>query len=71
MAEQRIKADMVVEDVTALYPETCKVFLRYGLHCIGCPISRHHTISQIVQENNLDMEPLLVDLNAAISRARP
>jgi len=67
MGEQRIAADMLVEDVIALYPETYKIFLRYGLHCVGCPISRHHTISQIAQENSLDVEPLLVDLNAAIS----
>ena len=68
MAEQKIAPEMVVEDVTARYPETYKTFLHYGLHCVGCPISRHHTIAKIAQENGKELEPLLTDLNAAIGK---
>ena len=68
MADRKITPDMLVEDVTERYPETDKIFLQYGLHCVGCPISRHHTISCIAAENGLALEPLLTDLNAAIGK---
>lgn len=62
-----VHADMLVGDLIDQHPNTIKVFVRYGLHCVGCPISRHHTIARIALENNLDLEQLLSDLVKGIS----
>lgn len=48
------------------YPETVAVLLRFDLHCVGCPISRHHTLAQVARDNDMSLEDLLQALRQAL-----
>lgn len=65
---QMITQDTLIEDVINNYPHAIKIFMRHCLHCIGCPISHHHSVRDCARENNLDMEALLAELNNNVSK---
>ncbi len=43
---EEIKADMLIGEVVAKYPQAATVFLKYGLHCVGCYVSPYETLEQ-------------------------
>lgn len=53
-----------VEDMTYEYPETAVLLLRKGVQCVGCWVSRHHTVADMAREWHLDLARLLQELNA-------
>jgi len=61
-----ISADLTVDQMAQFYPETIAVLLRLGLHCVGCPISRHHTLAQVARDNGMPLETLLEALQQAV-----
>lgn len=69
MANQVITADMLIDTIVTDYPETTRVFLRHRLLCVGCPISRHHMVTDCAEENSLDVGALVDELNEAIRKA--
>lgn len=62
-----ITADVLVQDVVERHPQAIPVFSSHGLHCPGCYISPFHTIADVAREYALAIEPLLRDLNGAIT----
>jgi len=64
-----ITADCLVQDVVERHPQTIVVFNRYGLQCVGCYISPFHTIADSAREYSMTLDPLLQDLNQAITPA--
>ena len=64
---EQIKANSLVQQVVEQYPQTIPVFARHGLQCVGCYISPFHTITDTAREYALSLEPLLADLNRAVS----
>ena len=67
MTNQVITADTLLEQMFDAYPQTSKVFVSHGLHCVGCPISHHHRVVDCVTENDLDLERFLAELRQAVS----
>ena len=66
-AGEAIRADSLVKEVVECHPQTIAVFARRdGLQCVGCHISRFHTIGDSAREYALKLEPLLSDLNRAV-----
>ena len=63
----RITADVLVQEVVEHHPQAIAVFLSHGLKCPGCYISPFHTIADVAREYALAIEPLLSDLNRAIT----
>jgi hybrid cluster-associated redox disulfide protein len=66
-ATRQIKANSLVQQVVERHPQTIPVFARHGLQCVGCYISPFHTITDTAREYALSLEPLLSDLNRAVS----
>lgn len=64
----KITKDMTFAEVIKKYPETIDVFLKHGLHCIGCPIGAMETIEQGAKAHRIDVEKLLEELNEVIKR---
>jgi len=62
-----ITKDMSIMEIVQRYPETVPVFMRHGLHCLGCAIAQFETLEQGVVAHGMDLEALLADLNASIS----
>ena len=62
-----ITADYLVQEVVDRHPQTIVIFSRHGLQCVGCYISPFHTIADSAREHAMALEPLLGDLNQAIT----
>ena len=70
MQDQRITADMPIDDVVSKYPSTINVFFRHGMGCIGCAIARFENIRQGAQVHGINVDTLLEDLNQAVPQAQ-
>jgi hybrid cluster-associated redox disulfide protein len=69
--QQTISADSLVQKVIAHHPETVLVFVRHGLHCVGCTMSPFHTIADSAREHAVALDPLLGALNHAAAGHGP
>lgn len=70
MDERRaITGTTYVEEMTQAYPETAVLLLRRGVQCVGCWISRYHTVADLAHEWHLDLQRLLRELNAVADEA--
>ena len=36
--------EQTVDDVMRRWPSTIRVFIDFGMHCVGCPIATFHTV---------------------------
>jgi hybrid cluster-associated redox disulfide protein len=62
----QITKHMILSDVVQQYPETAEVFMRFGLHCIGCHVAAFETIEQGAMSHGIDVDELIKELNLAI-----
>lgn len=67
---QPITEKTCVEDMTQEYPETAVLLLRMGVQCVGCWISRYHTVADVAHEWHLDLPRLLQALNTLVDESR-
>ncbi|ENO12080.1 hybrid cluster protein-associated redox disulfide domain [Thermoplasmatales archaeon SCGC AB-539-C06] len=62
--------NMSIESVVNKYPQTVDVFLKHGLHCIGCAVAAFENIEQGATVHGIDVKKLLDDLNKAIKKKK-
>jgi hybrid cluster-associated redox disulfide protein len=62
-----ITKDMTIEKVVTEYPETMMVFMKHGLHCVGCHVSAFETIEEGAMAHGINVDALVADLNKVIS----
>ena len=61
-----ITKDMTIQEVVEKNPETIRVFLEHGLHCIGCSVARFENIEQGALAHGIDVDALIRDLNSRV-----
>lgn len=69
--KQRITKDMTLGEVVSKFPETVKIMLSYGLHCVGCHVAAFETIEQGALAHGMDkrqIEEMLKEMNGAIKK---
>ena len=59
----KITADMTIAEVLQAEPDIAPVFFEFGMHCLGCPVSRGETVAQAAQVHGVDPEEMLAKLN--------
>jgi len=64
MAE-KITKDMTIQDIVMEHPESVEVFMKHGLHCIGCAAARFENLEQGCAAHGIDADKLVEDLNKA------
>jgi len=60
-----------IAEIVKKYPETQKVFLDYGLHCVGCFASNFDTIEAGANAHGFDnkaINDLVSDINKYINK---
>ena len=57
--------EQTVDDVMQRWPSTIRVFLAYGMHCVGCPIATFHSVDEACSEHGVDLELFLRSLHQA------
>jgi len=66
--EPKITGDILIGDLVGKHPEVSGVLMKYGFHCIGCALSPYETLKQGAEVHGISVEPLLRDINKAISK---
>ncbi|MBN1543883.1 DUF1858 domain-containing protein [Candidatus Woesearchaeota archaeon] len=64
-----VTKDMPITDIVMKYPETFEVFMKYGMHCIGCAAAHFENLEQGCLAHGIDADKMVKDLNAAAEKA--
>lgn len=59
----KITEDMTIYEVLQVAPDIAPVFFEFGMHCLGCPISRGETVREAAAAHGVDVEVMLEKLN--------
>ncbi|MBE0522658.1 MAG: DUF1858 domain-containing protein [Candidatus Methanoperedenaceae archaeon] len=62
-----ITKDMKIEEVVTEYPESMMVFMKHGLHCVGCHVSAFESIEEGATVHGINVDALVEDLNKVVS----
>lgn len=62
-----ITKDNTIEEIVTNHPETMMVFMKHGLHCVGCHVSAFESIEQGAMAHGIDVDALVTDLNKVVS----
>ena len=54
----------LVDDVMRTRPGTIRVFLKYEMRCVGCPIATFHTVDDACREHGIDRDAFIAALCA-------
>jgi hybrid cluster-associated redox disulfide protein len=60
----------LVDDVMQRSPATIRIFLDFGMNCVGCPIGSFHTIEDACREHGTAIDGFLAKLRAAAPTRR-
>jgi len=66
-----ITKEMTIEEVVTEYPETMLVFMRHGLHCVGCHVSAYESIEEGAMAHGINVDALVADLNMVVTARKP
>ena len=66
--KEAISKDMTLAEAVGRYPKTIPVFMKYGMHCMGCPMAMQETIEQGAEVHGIDLKKMLKDLNEAAGK---
>ena len=59
----KVTKDMTIAEVLNKEPKTAEVFMKYGMHCLGCPSATGETVAQAAMVHGTDLEKLIQELN--------
>jgi hybrid cluster-associated redox disulfide protein len=52
------------------HPETIKVFMDHGMHCMGCAVAHFENIGDGAKAHGIDVKKLVEDLNKAVEKKK-
>ena len=61
-----ITKDTIIGDILDIAPESAPLFLKIGMHCLGCPSARGESIEMACEVHGVDADELVEKLNALI-----
>ena len=59
----KIEKTTIIGDILDIAPQTARVFLAIGMHCLGCPSSRGETVEEACAVHGVDVDKLLAIVN--------
>jgi len=57
-----------IGEIVQKYPQTAEVFMKHGMHCLGCAASHFENIEQGAEAHGLDVKKLIEDLNKSVAQ---
>lgn len=60
----KITKETIIMDVLMMDRKTAPIFIKHGMHCLGCPASSGESIEDACAVHGIDAEKLVDDLNA-------
>ena len=58
-----ITKEMTIAQALEEKPYCGPVFMQFGMHCLGCPISRGETVAQAAEAHGVSVDDMLKRLN--------
>jgi len=62
--------ELTVDEVMQRWPATIRVFLDFGMNCVGCPIATFHSVDEACSEHEIDLEEFLGRLRETAQTAQ-
>jgi len=59
----KITKDMTIAEVLAVDEGTAPIFMAFGMHCLGCPVSSGESVEAAAGVHGVDAEELVNKLN--------
>ena len=59
----KITKDMTISDVLNKDKNLAPIFMKHGLHCLGCPGATMESIADAGKVHGIDVDKLVQDLN--------
>lgn len=59
----KITKDLTISQVLEMSPDTANVFVKNGMHCLGCFIASGETVEQAAEAHGIKIDELLKELN--------
>ncbi len=66
----KITKDMSIGEVVEKYPNTAEVFMKHGMHCLGCAAAHFENIEQGAEAHGIDVKKLVEDLNKTAKKKK-
>lgn len=66
----KINKKMSISEIVEKHPETFEVFVKHGLHCVGCAAARFENLEQGAAAHGIDVDKLVEDLNKAVKKKK-
>ncbi len=60
---EKVTKDMTIAQVLMMDRGTASIFMKHGMHCIGCPASSGESIEDASAVHGINADNLLEDLN--------
>lgn len=60
------KKTMTIQQVLDTNPNVAPILLEFGMHCLGCPMSRMESLEQAAQVHGFDIDELMKRLNEVV-----
>lgn len=67
MESPALRPDLSVEEILAHWPQTLTVFIEFRMLCVGCPITRFHTLCEACIAHGISLAPVELALQAAVN----
>ncbi len=61
---QKFSGDMTIAQVLKEEPKTAEVFMKMGMHCLGCPSAQGETVAQAAAVHGIAADEILEKLNS-------
>ena len=71
MVKDKITGKMSIGEVVNKYPDTVEVFMKHGMHCLGCAAAQFENIEQGACAHGIDVKVMLEDLNKLAGKTAP
>ncbi|MEM2956476.1 MAG: DUF1858 domain-containing protein [Candidatus Pacearchaeota archaeon] len=68
--KQFITKEMSISEVAAKYPETIPTLIKYGMHCLGCPMAMQETLEEGLSAHGLDVSRIIEEMNKLVKKKR-
>lgn len=65
---KKITKDMRIDEILKKYPETAEVFVKNGIHCVGCIAANFESIEQGAIAHGITPEELVEELNEVVEK---
>lgn len=63
-----ITKEMIISEVLKIDRGTASIFMRSGMHCLGCPSSTGESIEEACAIHEIDADGLVNELNAYLNK---